>query len=143
VKLFEGSNNIEFHYFDATVSDDRNVSNGKDATVGIRDVNGQLSGRNLEWSYNQAVINDGGAIRFVSPVFGVTSISRLANGHILLQCVGTPNRVNHVQASTSPNIGSFTTLTPDPGVANSLGKFQYEDTTAASFPRRFYRVTGP
>lgn len=141
VKLFEGSNNIEFHYLDATVSDDPNVSNGKDATVGIRDINGQTSGRNLKWSFNQTVIADGQAIRFVAPVFKVTSITRLANRHILLQCLGAPSLVNYIEASPNLNPGSFSTL--GSATANASGVFQFEDVNAGSFTRRFYRVAVP
>lgn len=141
VKLFEGSNNIEFHYFDATIDDDPNVSKGKDATVGIRDINGQTSGRNLEWSFNQAVINNGQAIRFVAPVFKVTSITHLTNGHILLQCLGVPSHVNYIEASPNLNPGSFSTL--GSATANASGVFQFEDVNAGSFTRRFYRVAVP
>lgn len=62
-KLFEGSNNIEFDYLDATVADDSTISNGANSTVGIRDTNGQLSNRNLQWSFDQAVIADNESIK--------------------------------------------------------------------------------
>jgi hypothetical protein len=137
-KLFEGSNNIEFHYYDATVETDPKVSNGKNATVGIRDTGGQTSKRNLQWSFDQSVISDGLAIRFVAPVFRITSIKRLTNGHILLQCVGEPNVANTVQVST--DLTNFTFLASV--VADSLGNFPYEDMNAASSPpRRFYRLS--
>jgi hypothetical protein len=140
-KLFEGSNNIEFHYDDATISDDASVSNGLDATVGIRDASGQISGRNLQWSFNQAVINDGSAIRFVAPVFKVKSITRLTNHHMLLNCLGAPSLLNHIQASPDLSSGSFVTL--GAASADSGGNFQFEDANAGNFTRRFYRVAVP
>ncbi len=136
-KLFEGSNNIEFHYDDATIDDDANVSNGKNATVGIRDTSGQVGKRNLQWSFNQSVIADGAAIQFVAPVFKISSIQRLGNGHILLQCVGEPNVANTVQASTS--LTGFLSIASV--VADSLGKFPYEDMSPGT--RRFYRLALP
>jgi hypothetical protein len=140
-KLFEGSNNIEFHYRDSTISDDAAVSNGRNATVGIRDTGGQTSGRNLQWSFNQAVINDQTAIRFVAPAFKVLSISRLTNQHIVLQCTGAPSNINKIEATTDLKTTPFSFL--GSATADSLGRFQYEDTTAGNFTRRFYRVGFP
>jgi hypothetical protein len=137
-KLFEGSNNIEFHYYDATVEDDVNVSNGKNATVGIRDIGGQTSNRNLQWSFNQAVITDGLAIQFAAPVFEIWSIQRTGNGHMLLQCVGEPNVANTIQVST--DLVHFNFLASV--IADSLGNFPYEDMNAGTPPpRRFYRLS--
>jgi hypothetical protein len=137
-KLFEGSNNIEFHYYDATVEDDVSVSDGKNATVGIRDTGGQTSNRNLQWSFNQAVITEHLAIQFAAPVFEIWSIQRTANGHILLQCVGEPNVANTIQVST--DLINFYFLASV--VADSLGNFPYEDMNAGTPPpRRFYRLS--
>ena len=137
-KLFEGSNNIEFHYYDATVETDPKVSNGKNATVGIRDTGGQTSTRNLQWSSNQAVISDGLAIQFAAPVFEIWSIQHLGNGHTLLQCVGEPNVANTIQVST--DLINFYFLASV--VADSLGNFPYEDMNAGTPPpRRFYRLS--
>ncbi|XWK88152.1 MAG: PEP-CTERM sorting domain-containing protein [Phormidium sp.] len=62
--LFEGSNDILFSYQDVDSGDYRSF--GGSSTVGIRDVNGQLNDRNLQWSYNSAVIRDGQSIRISS-----------------------------------------------------------------------------
>ncbi len=59
--LYEGSNDILFQYQDVIGS---SFSNGESATVGIRDVNGQNSGNVLQWSFNQAVIENDQAILF-------------------------------------------------------------------------------
>ena len=60
--LYEGSNAIEYRYLD-TDSGDINAF-GASATVGIRDTGGHTNGRNVQWSFNQAVIGNGTAIRF-------------------------------------------------------------------------------
>src|SRR2546426_12509597 len=59
-RLFEGSNQILFSYLQVTVVETNPVaSKGFGATVGIRDVSGQSNNRNLQWSFNQAVITNG------------------------------------------------------------------------------------
>jgi hypothetical protein len=70
----------------------------------------------------------------------IYSISRMANGHILLQCFGAANTLNTIQAS--PDLSTpFTTL--GTMMADDQGAFQYEDTGAANFPSRFYRLAFP
>ena len=143
-KLFEGSNNIEFHYDDATVSDDSTNSNGLNATVGIRDVHGQQSAtnRSLQWSFNQAVINDSTAIKFTAPQFKVNSITRNASKQIVLDCTGAPSIVNHIEYS--PDLKTaFQRLPTNPPAASSTGHFIFTDTTATTLVKRFYRVGLP
>ena len=48
----------------STVNFDNSASNGASATVGIRDVDGQLNGRNLQWSFNQPVLQGEQSILF-------------------------------------------------------------------------------
>ncbi len=64
--LFEASGDLLFQYDDVLVSSAGGgpLDNGASATVGIRDTGGQDNGRSLQWSFNQAVIGDGEAIRF-------------------------------------------------------------------------------
>jgi hypothetical protein len=68
--LYEDSGKILLQYEDVVVTgSDGSHDNGLSATVGIRDTGGQDplyggNGRNLQWSYNQAVINDGLALEF-------------------------------------------------------------------------------
>jgi len=59
--LFEGSNDILLSYQDVDSGDFRSL--GGDSTVGIRDVNGQSNGRNLQWSFNSPVIRNAESIR--------------------------------------------------------------------------------
>ncbi|MBX3025689.1 hypothetical protein KF840_12350 [bacterium] len=60
--LYEGSGKILVQYLDATTTN--SYSHGASATVGIRDVGGQSNGRNLQWSLNSNVINDGTTVLF-------------------------------------------------------------------------------
>ncbi|GET38287.1 PEP-CTERM sorting domain-containing protein [Microseira wollei] len=58
--LFEGSNNILFSYQDVDSGDFRSF--GGEATVGIRNTNGNLNGQNLQWSYNSPSLRNGQSI---------------------------------------------------------------------------------
>jgi len=60
--LYEASGDILFQYLDVLTGDAR--TNGATSTVGIRDTSGQSNGRNLQWSINQPVIQNGQAISF-------------------------------------------------------------------------------
>ncbi len=70
----------------------------------------------------------------------ITSITRLPNGHIVLECVGLPNQLNIIEASPDL-IVPFTFL--GSVMADGSGSFQYEDVDAGSFTKRFYRLTYP
>ncbi|MCL5745536.1 MAG: hypothetical protein M1541_16700, partial [Acidobacteria bacterium] len=62
--FYEGTNNIAFQYLSVAAS-----SNGKIATVGIRDAGGHLNVRRLQWSYDAAVLKD--AMALVSQPAGI------------------------------------------------------------------------
>ncbi|MBN9658439.1 MAG: PEP-CTERM sorting domain-containing protein [Acidobacteria bacterium] len=68
MRLFEGSNNILFSYLDTDTSlpdsSGNGASNGRSATVGIRDLSGNTNGRNLQWSFNQKLISSESSILF-------------------------------------------------------------------------------
>ncbi len=71
-RLFEGSNRILFSYFDTAISDKTTLPpdaarSGVGATVGIRDLGGQTNNRNLQWSYDQAVITNSLNLLFTPP----------------------------------------------------------------------------
>jgi hypothetical protein len=70
----------------------------------------------------------------------IVSITRLANGHIVLQCLGIPDHLNTIQA-TSDMLIPFTNL--DSVMADVTGAFQYEDVNAGGFTKRFYRLAFP
>ena len=70
----------------------------------------------------------------------IISITRLSNGHILLQCQGIPDQLNTVEMS--PDL-----ISPYPDrasvMADGTGAFQFEDVNAGSFTKRFYRLSYP
>ena len=143
LKLFEGSNNIEFHYNDATVSDDPSNSRGQNATVGIRDTHGQqsLTNHSLQWSYNQNTLRDQTAIRYTAPQFEVNSVSRLVNKDIFLDCTGAPSIGNKIQYS--PDLTTRFQQLGNPITADSNGHFTFEDLNSGTVTRRFYRIGLP
>jgi hypothetical protein len=143
VKLFERSNNIEFHYYDATVSDDASVSNGKASTVGIRDKGGQNTNRSLQWSFNQSVfIADQTAIKYTAPKFKVNAITRPTSTTIFLDCTGAPSISNKILSTTNLLTTAFSTQANV--TADAAGHFTYTDpNTGPATPRRFYRVGLP
>ncbi len=68
-RLFEGSNRILFSYWQVVVQESAPAASlGVGATVGIRDINGQSNGRNLQWYFNQAVITNGLNVLFAPPL---------------------------------------------------------------------------
>jgi len=59
----------------------------------------------------------------------------------VLDGLGVPGAINHIEASPDLSLGSFTnigTVVPD---ANAL--FEFEDPDAPLFSRRFYRLSFP
>jgi hypothetical protein len=70
----------------------------------------------------------------------ITSITHLANGHILIQGLTDPNLTVSIQASPDL-VMPFTTI--GTATANALGVFQFEDVNAGSFTARFYRAAYP
>ena len=64
--LSEGTNQILVQYAN-TVVGSNSFDKGGTATAGIRDAGGQSNGKNLQWSYNSAVIGSQTAIVFVPP----------------------------------------------------------------------------
>lgn len=79
----------------------------------------------------------------LDPLLKILSISRLANGHIVLQCLGIPNQVNNLQFSPDLNPGSFAPIVPPPAPADAVGNFSYDDTGTTGLTRRFYRLIFP
>jgi len=86
--------------------------------------------------------NDIGAYEFNGIELRITSITRLANGDIQLIGTGSPGGVHSILAApalgTPASFGSIGTAT-----ANSSGIWQFTDTQAESFPRRFYKASFP
>jgi hypothetical protein len=70
----------------------------------------------------------------------ITAITRLANGHILVEGTGAPSTAYHIEISPDLSPGSFD---PHPVNSSPTGALQYEDVDAGNFTRRFYRFTYP
>jgi hypothetical protein len=83
---------------------------------------------------------DVGAVEVAGIPLRITSISRLGDGHILLQGTGNPGMTHSVQESDTSPAG---VTTVDSAVANSAGVLQYNDAGAVGKTMRFYRVTYP
>jgi len=73
----------------------------------------------------------------------IVSITRAANGHAILQCIGLPNQVNLLQVSPDLSPGSFVNVTPPPAAADATGAFTYDDAAAVGQTKRFYRLAYP
>ena len=69
----------------------------------------------------------------------IQSIAQLPDGSVRLEHSGATNEPWKVQATV--NFSNWT----DAGLASLRpdGRFEFIDTNAASFPRRFYRVASP
>jgi uncharacterized delta-60 repeat protein len=80
---------------------------------------------------------------FIPAVLKITSITRSANGHIVLQCLGLPNQVNDLQVSPDLSPDSFTTISPPPVVPDGTGAFSYDDAGAVGLTKRFYSLAFP
>ncbi len=109
-RLFEGSNKILLSYLDVVVSDETTLppnaaSRGVGATVGIRDLNGQTNGRNLQWSYNQAVITNG-----LNLLFSLPNHSPVATNDTVTTAEDTPVTIN-VRGNDSDVDGDPLTIT--------------------------------
>jgi choice-of-anchor A domain-containing protein len=63
VIFYESSHRILFQYKDVTAAGSP-ASLGGQATIGIRDTNGQANGRRVQWSYNAPVLKNGLALEF-------------------------------------------------------------------------------
>ena len=70
----------------------------------------------------------------------ITSITRLSNGHIVLQGQTDPNLTVHIEASPDL-IVPFAPIGTATG--DALGALQFEDVDAATFTKRFYRLAYP
>jgi hypothetical protein len=81
----------------------------------------------------------GGVLAPVQAVLKITSITKLSNGHIVLECLGVPNRANRIETALNPNANSFGPLITV--TANAAGVFSFEDMNPGT--KRFYRLAFP
>lgn len=81
--LSEGTGNILLQYLNADTQDFRQF--GGNSTVGIRDIDGEMSGRNLVWSYNAPALSNATSVLItVTPVPEPGSVWLLLAGGVLL-----------------------------------------------------------
>lgn len=78
-----------------------------------------------------------------APGLKIVAITRLAAGHVMLQCLGVPNQVNNLQVSPDLSPGSFMSVVPPPPAADGTGNFSYDDAGAVGLTKRFYRLSSP
>jgi hypothetical protein len=84
---------------------------------------------------------DIGAFEFGGEAMRFTSITRLVNGQVVLQGVGVPSGIHHLQASPTLGPSSFTTIADV--TADGTGALQYNDASAVGLTRRFYQLIYP
>jgi CSLREA domain-containing protein len=91
--------------------------------------------------YVRLGVSDIGAFEFGGTPVRITSITRLANGHIVLQGLGVPNGVHTLHSSPDLNSNSFNPI--DTVMADAAGALQYDDAGAVGLTKRFYRLSFP
>jgi uncharacterized repeat protein (TIGR03803 family) len=77
-------------------------------------------------------------VRVAQLPFKLTSIERLANGHVHIQGLGAPLTAHSLEATGELLLQPFAAI--GQAMADSEGRFSFIDTNAASFSRRFYRA---
>ena len=70
----------------------------------------------------------------------IVSATRLSNGQMSFECIGVPNAVNRIEAEADITATYTTLLSVN---VDSTGHFQFTDSNATAFGRRFYRVAYP
>ena len=84
---------------------------------------------------------DIGAFEFNSFALRITSITRLANGHILLQGKGVVDATLSIHASPELSPANFSVI--GQAGSDSFGNWQFEDNGATGLTRRFYKASFP
>jgi N-acetylneuraminic acid mutarotase len=73
----------------------------------------------------------------------INNASKLSNGSFQLGFANTPGALFDVMATTDVSLPASSWTLLGSATEISPGQFQFTDTQAASFPRRFYRVRSP
>jgi hypothetical protein len=97
-----------------------------------------VDGSNSKWGTWWARVD---AITTCPPAVKITSTTRLANRHIILQGVGVPNAGHTIQASPDLSPNSFNPI--DTTTADNTGALQYDDASAVGLTHQFYRLSFP
>ena len=75
--LYETSNQLLFQYNTVNLGSANQASKGAQSTVGIRDASGNTSGRETEWSYDAAVLDDASSLLF-APAYSLVPPAQLS-----------------------------------------------------------------
>jgi polymorphic membrane protein len=85
---------------------------------------------------------DIGAFEFKSSLtLKITAATRPANGHVILQGVGSPSGLHTIAASPDLSPGSFVNI--GSATADASGVLQYDDAGSVGLTKRFYHVSFP
>jgi len=75
------------------------------------------------------------------PSLKILSISKLANGHVLLTGIGVPGATHTIQRLTSLSSAAFGAI--GTVTADGAGRWQYDDAGAVNQFSRYYRLAFP
>src|SRR5262249_23371 len=130
------SGKILLSYLDVVVSDESSnvASYGVGSTVGIRDVSGQTNNRNLQWSYNLAVITNGLNLLFTQP-----NHPPVANNDSATTAENRPISIN-VKANDTDQDGDPITLSSVTQGTNGFVSTNVSGTVSYSPATNFYGV---
>ena len=84
---------------------------------------------------------DIGAFEFGAQPLRITSITRLTNGHVVLQGIGVPSNAHTIEAAPDPNADSFGSN--GSATSDGSGLLQHNDAGAVGLTKRFYRLSFP
>lgn len=111
------------------------------ASPAINSGNDALAPKLDQRGYVRASVSDRGAFELNGLPLRITSITRLANGRIMLQGAGVISGVHTIHASPDLGFDSFGRI--GNATADSLGTWQYQDNDASGLTKRFYRASFP
>ena len=132
--LNEGSNNVLFQYQTINLGSDA-ASNGAKATIGLRNSGGNTNGKEIEWSYNSAVLSNNDAILFTAPSSTASSVNTIATSPSGITvtvdnvAMSTPAVVSWVPASSHSL--SVTTPQTNGGTQTTLNSWSTGATTSS------------
>lgn len=86
-------------------------------------------------------LTGGGVLAPLIPEMKIVSITRLPNGHAVLQCIGVPNHTTRVEVSSTCLTGTFVPLISVN--VDATANFTIDDATAVGQTKRFYRLAFP
>jgi hypothetical protein len=72
----------------------------------------------------------------------VTAITRLADGHVVIQGRGTPGLAHILEAAASPSPNNFVAF-PGSAMADGTGALQFQDLPQTGVTKQFYRLRFP